>query len=150
MIDRQPGVPLFVDTNALVAYFAENDERHDEATTVFESIGGGDLPYGPLYTSRYVLAETATTLLVGFDHDAAVSALDSVRDSSSFNLLPVDADLFGETFRQFQQYDDQRISFVDHMNAVLAGEYDIDHVFAFDDDFATLGMVRVPVDTDDV
>ena len=139
--------PLFVDTNALVAVFNEDDAHHDRANAVLDGIGSGDLSYGPLFTSRYVLSETATTLLVGIGHDEAVSALNAVRESSSFNTVPVDPGVFDRTAEQFERYDDQAISFVDHMNAVLAEEYDIGHVFAFDSDVATLGLTRVPVDT---
>lgn len=42
--------PLFVDTNALVAVFNEDDEHHDRANAVLDGIGSGDLPYGPLFT----------------------------------------------------------------------------------------------------
>ena len=43
-------------------------------------------------------------------------------------------------------YDDQEISFVDHTTSVLADERDIDHIFAFDSDFRTLGFSLVPGD----
>jgi predicted nucleic acid-binding protein len=58
--------------------------------------------------------------------------------------------LFEKTASQFAQYDDQEISFVDHMNSVLSEEYGIEHIFAFEEDFKTLGMTRVPVDTGEV
>ena len=143
-------VPLFVDTNAFVAAFNADDTHHDAATAVLDGVRDGDLPYGPVFTSRYVLSETATTLLVGVNHRAAVAALETVRSSPTVNVLELGPRLFDETARQFAAYDDQRISFVDHMNAVLADEHGIEHVFAFDDDFATLGLTRVPVDTGDV
>ncbi|GAA0236096.1 hypothetical protein ACFFQF_21415 [Haladaptatus pallidirubidus] len=47
---------------------------------------------------------------------------------------------------EFERYDDQQISFVDHTSAVLAREYDIDYIFAFDRDFTTLGLTRIPSD----
>jgi len=106
--------------------------------------------YGPLYTSRYVLSETATTLLYGIGHAEAVEALATVRDTPSINLIDVDPERFDRTVTQFERYDDQSISFIDHMNATLADEFDISHIFAFDSDFATLGLTRVPVDTGDV
>jgi len=140
-------VPLFVDTNALVAVFNEDDAHHEVANDILDRIGNGDLAYGPLFTSRYVLSETATTLLVGAGHSEAVEALTSIRDSPSFNILNTVPEIFDQTADQFEQYDDQEISFVDHMNSVLADEYDIEHIFAFDSDFATLGLTRVPVDT---
>lgn len=149
MSQPDTAVPLFVDTNALVAAFNEDDERYDAATAVLEGLRTGELPYGPVFTSRYVLAETATTILVGVGHREAVDALTTVRSSATFNVLDVDADLFDRAAAQFEQYDDQTISFVDHLNGVLADEYDIEHIFAFDADFATLGLTRVPVDTGD-
>ena len=141
--------PLFVDTNAFIALFDQDDVYHDRATAVIDRIGDGTLQYGPIFTSRYVLSETATTLLYGVDHRAAVQALETIRSSSTFNVLEVDESLFDRTAEQFAAYDDHRISFVDQLNAVLSAEFDIEHIFAFEDDFRTLGLTRVPVDTGD-
>jgi len=142
--------PLFVDTNAFVALFDEDDDHHNRANAVLDGIGDGSLPYGPIYTSRYVISETATVLLYGSNHRDAVEALTSIRASSTFNVLEVTEQLFEKTADQFAQYNDQEISFVDHMNSVLSGEYGIEHIFAFEEDFNTLGMTRVPVDTGEV
>ena len=57
--------------------------------------------------------------------------------------------IFAQTAAQFEEYDDQQISFIDHLNSVFSNEFDIEHIFAFEDDFATLGLTRVPVDTGD-
>lgn len=143
-------VPLFVDTSAFVAAFDEDDAHHEAADAVLEGIRTESLPYGPVVTSRHVLSETATTILFGAGHREAVEALATIRESSTVNVLEVGSELFARTVTQFEQYDDQTISFVDHMNAVLAEEYDVEHVFAFDGNFATLGLVRVPVDTGDI
>lgn len=142
--------PLFVDTNAFVALFDRDDEHHEAATAVLDGIREGDLAYGPIFTSRYVLAETATVLLYGVGHREAVDALTTIRASSTFNILDVTEPVFEQTTEQFGQYDDQQISFIDHLNSVLGEQFDIDHIFAFEDDFQTLGMTRVPVDTGDV
>lgn len=48
---------------------------------------------------------------------------------------------------QFEQYDDQTLSFVDRMTAVLASERDIDHILGFGSDFQTFRLTRVPVDS---
>lgn len=55
--------------------------------------------------------------------------------------------LFSRAVDQFASDDDQEISVVDHLDAVLRAEFGIDHVFAFEDDVATLGLTRVPVAT---
>jgi len=55
--------PLFVDTGPFYACFDSDDALHDQTVEFFERIRTGDLLYRPVYTSRYVLAET-TRLLV--------------------------------------------------------------------------------------
>ncbi|WP_255150116.1 type II toxin-antitoxin system VapC family toxin [Halorarius halobius] len=139
--------PLFIDTNAFVALYDADDDHHEAANAVMDGIESGDLPYGHVFTSRFVLSETATTLRYGAGHREAVQALTNIRDSSTVNVLEVPEPLFDRTAEQFATYDDQDISFIDHMNAVLSADLGIDHIFAFEDDFATLGMTRVPVDT---
>jgi predicted nucleic acid-binding protein len=64
-------------------------------------------------------------------------------------MLEVTTPIFERTAEQFESYDDQEISFIDHLNSILCGEFDIDHIFAFEEDFQTLGLTRVPVDTGD-
>ena len=140
--------PLFIDTGAFYARYKPDDENHDRATTVFNGIRAGELTYRPLYTSRYVLSELATLMLRWVNHVAAVQTLTTIRESESFTILPVDAGAFDQACDQFEQYDDQQISFVDHTSGVLAAEHEIDHVFTFDpDDFRTLGLTVVPDDT---
>jgi len=139
--------PLFVDTNAFVALFDEDDHHYERANRVLDGIQEQSLSYGPLFTSRYVLSETATVLLYGVGHREAVHALTTIRESSTFNMLNITTPMFERTAQQFAAYDDQEISFVDHLNGVLSDEFDIDHIFAFEQDFRTLGLTRVPVDT---
>ena len=146
MSDAGP-TPVFVDTGAVHARADRDDEHHETATRVFEGIRAGDLPYRPVFTSQAVLSELATLCLYKLGHDAAVRALTAVRESATFNVLPVDRPTFAAAGDQFETYDDQAISFVDHTSGVLAAERDVGHVFAFDDDFRTLGFALVPADT---
>ena len=141
--------PLFVDTGAFYAHFDERATRHEQARTVFESIGSGDLPYRPIYTSTYVLDELATLILSHGKHAAAVAALDRVLESATTVVHPDVAD-FDAAVAEFRRYDDQDISFTDHVSAVLAEDREIEHVFTFDvDHFRTLGFTVVPADTGD-
>lgn len=140
--------PLFIDTGAFFARFNDRDTEHERATAVFEAIGAGDLAYRPLYTSGYVLSELATLTLRKAGHAAAVEALNRVADSPNVTVLHPDAVAFADTREEFGQYDDHRISFVDHTTGVLARERSIEHVFTFDEgDFRTLGFTVVPSDT---
>jgi hypothetical protein len=42
--------PLFVDTNAFIAVFDQDDTYHDRATAVIDGIEDGRLQYGPIFT----------------------------------------------------------------------------------------------------
>lgn len=142
-----PGAtPLFVDTGAFYARVDEDDEHHGTATRLFDSIRAGDVAYRPIFTSQSVLSELATLALYKLGHGDAVRALNAIRDSESFNVVPVGRATFETAAERFEEYDDHRISFVDHSTCVLADERDIEHIFAFDGDFRTLGFTVVPED----
>lgn len=138
---------LFVDTGAFYARVDADDTHHETATRLFEGIRSGEHRYQPVYTTQAVLSELATLCLYKLGHDDAVRILTSIRNSESFNVLPVGRATFEAAADQFAAYDDQEISFVDHTTAVLAAERDVGHVFAFDSDFRTLGLALVPADT---
>lgn len=138
--------PLFVDTGAFYARADDDDIHHETATRVFDTIRSGELPYRPLYTSQAVISELATLLLYKLGHEDAVRTLTAIRESESFTIVPVSRDAFETTAVRFAEYDDQQISFVDQATGVLADERNVDHVFAFDSDFRTLGFTLVPTD----
>ncbi|WP_202932762.1 type II toxin-antitoxin system VapC family toxin [Halorussus salinus] len=144
----QGPTPLFVDTGAFFAWRYDRATRHERAREVFDAIRTGDLLYRPLYTSRSVLSELTTLLLRKAGHAAALDTLTTIRESESFIVLPVDEPAFAAACDEFARYDDQQISFVDHTSSVLADGRDVEHVFAFDDDFRTLGFTLVPQDVD--
>jgi predicted nucleic acid-binding protein len=125
----------------------EDDSNHERAGAVFDTIQTGET-YGPIFTSRYVLAELATVILYRKSHRCAVSSLEEIRGSETINVVPVTEATFDLAHERFVQYDDQEIVFFDHLGGALAEEYDIEHVFTFDpDDFQTLGFTVVPDDT---
>jgi len=138
--------PLFVDTGAFYARADDDDQHHETALQLFETIRSGDIPYRSLFTSQSVLAELATLVLYKLGHRDAIRTLTAIRRSESINVLPVGKAAFESAADQFEDYDDQEISFVDHTSSVLADERNIEHVFAFDGDFRTLGFTLVPED----
>jgi len=140
--------PLFIDTGAFYARMDEDDAHHARATALFNAIQAGDLPYRPLYTTGYVLAELVTLGLARANYTLAATALRRVRASPSVTVLHPDEPMFAAVCDEFYRYDDQDISLVDHATSVLANECDVEHVFTFDPvDFRTLGFTAVPDDT---
>ncbi|AGB39806.1 type II toxin-antitoxin system VapC family toxin [Natronococcus occultus] len=146
MTDDPGTTPVFVDTSAWYAIFDEDDARHARATAVREAILAGDLMYRPIYTTSHVLGELATLLLRN-SHDAASKALQQIRSSPNVTVIHADRVAFDAAVTEFDRYDDQEISLVDHLTSVLADERNIDRIFAFDGDFRTLGFTVVPKDT---
>lgn len=138
--------PLVVDTGAFFAYFVANAPRHDRAQAVMNAIQDGDLRFRPIYTTGYVLGELTTLLLRKTDHEQAMDALQRVRASPAVAVRHIDAAQFDAACSEFDRFDDQQISFVDHTTGVLARDVDAEHVFAFDSDFRTLGFSLVPAD----
>ena len=145
-VDVRPE-PLYIDTGAFFAYYNDRDKHHASARAVFQAIRTGELAYDPLYTTRFVLGELATLLLHKVDHATASRALGDIRAAESFNIERVSRERFDEACTEFEEYDDQAITLVDHVTARLANRRDADHVFTYDSDFSTLGFVRVPLDT---
>lgn len=138
--------PIFIDTGAFYARADGDDKHHEDAIRLFRGIRSGDIAYRPLYTSQAVLSEFATLTLYKLGHDTAVEWLTAIQESDSINIIPVGNSAFETAVEQFSDYDDQQISFVDHTTSILANERGIEHVFAFDSDFRTLGFSIVPND----
>jgi predicted nucleic acid-binding protein len=138
--------PLFVDTGAFYANFVENSSRHERARTVMEMIQRGELRYQPIYTTGHVLGELATLTLRKEGHAKALDTVQRIRESDAVRVVHPDEETFDTVCTEFARFDDQQISFVDHVTSVLATEYGVDHVFAFDSDFRTLGFTLVPED----
>lgn len=139
--------PLFIDTGAFFAYYNDRDEHHARAQAVFHAIRADELAYEPLYTTRFILTELATLLLYKVDHTTASRALEDIHAAESFNIVQADDAAFTDARSEFDRYNDQAITLVDHLTGVLADERSVEHIFAFDSDFRTLGFTVVPEDT---
>lgn len=142
--DADTPIPLFVDTNAIVAHEYARASRHDEVRPVIQAIGANDLPYYPLVTNQYVLDEVVSLLLSHAGTRVAHQALARVLDTETFRVLDVEPSLVDRAIAQFQKYADQSISLTDHVIAVQADDYGIDHIFSYDSGFRTLRFTTLP------
>lgn len=138
--------PVFIDTGAFYARADEDDKHHEDAIRLFGGIRSGDVAYRPIYTSQAVLSEFSTLALYKLGHGTTTMALRAIREADSINIVPVGKPAFETAAEQFEEYDDQQISFVDHTTSILADERGVEHIFAFDSDFRTLGFSLVPED----
>lgn len=140
-------VPLFVDTNAIVAHQYTKAARHDEIHPVIQAIGANELPYYPLVTNQYVLDEVVSLLLSRAGTRVAHTVTDRILETDTFRVLDVEPSLAERAVEQFQQYDDQAISLTDHVIGVQARDYGIDHILTYDGGFRTLGFTALPRET---
>jgi len=140
-----PGTtPLFVDTGGFYARLDDRDDNHAAAVAVFDALEAGDLVYRPIYTTGHVLGELVTLGIARGHREAVSGALQGIRSSPRVEVLHPDGAAFADACERFHHYDDQDISLVDHVTAVLADDHEVEHVFTFDDDFETLGFTPVP------
>jgi len=142
--DVTGSVPLFLDTNAIVAHEYAKASRHDEVRPVMRAIGANDLPYYPLVTNQYVLDEVVSLLLSHATTRVAHRALTRVLDTDTVRVLDVEPSLVDRAIEQFQAYEDQSISLTDHVIAVQADDHGIEHVFSYDGGFRTLEFSTLP------
>jgi predicted nucleic acid-binding protein len=139
-----PGTtPLFVDTGAFFAHFVENSPHHERARAVMDAIRAGDLRFRPIYTTGYVLSELTTLILRKKSHEKAMDTLNRIRETPVVTVIHPDESQFESICDEFERFDNQQISFVDHTTGTLATEFDAEHIFAFDSDFRTLGFSLV-------
>ena len=138
---------LFVDTGGWVAYFDKSDREHVLfRDCLSQAVRGTDWR---LYTSDYIIDETATFLRYHTTHDTACTALESFHDLEAAGLLScqnIDTDLCRRAEEIFRQYHDQKFSFTDCTSFALCQKQGIQHVVTVDSDFRILGFLLVPYD----
>lgn len=142
-----PGAtPIVVDTGPLYARLAEDDNNHERAQDVFDAIRRGDLVYRPIYVSGYVLSELATLTIYNLGTEIAIDTLERIEQSDLFTTVHPTEEMYTDAVTSLSRFDDQQISLADHMTGVIADEYNVDSILAFDSDFRTLGYSLVPDD----
>jgi predicted nucleic acid-binding protein len=98
-------------------------------------------------TSNYVLAESVTWLAYhGYRNHAApfrqrIAANEAL---SRLEVIWVDRAIEAEAWTVFEQFDDQRLSFVDCSSIAICRARGIDRAFSFDRHFTIAGIPRVP------
>ena len=131
---------LFVDTSAFIALEDRSERVHPPARAFFEQLTSADR----LYTSNYVVDETITRLRYMVGHGPAVKFADAVLGGRLFSIAYIDADLEKAAVRVLKKFKDKKLSFTDCTSIALVEQQRLDGVFAFDDDFTSLGLNMFP------
>jgi predicted nucleic acid-binding protein len=111
---------------------------------VFDGISRGRYPYWLLYTSNYVIDETATFLLHEASPRVAVPFLEMIRGSPTLRGLHVSEQVEAKADQIFKQHGSSRVSYTDCTTRVLMEQEVIETAFSFDRDLEALGLQRIP------
>ena len=135
---------VFVDSSAWITLSDSREERHLQAKSHYLHLIKAK---ARIYTSDYVLAETYTRIRYDGGHRQALRFHDLITSAEKLGYIEtvwVDQDTFRQAWDIFEKYEDQLFSFVDCTSFVLARQLRVDSIFAFDDDFAVMGLVVNP------
>ena len=100
-----------------------------------------------LVTTSYVVAETATRLRYDVGLAAALRLRESLAEAAragSLRIVWIDRGLEAKGWEILAQYADVPLSLTDATTAAVARAQRIRELFAFDDDFAALGLIVAP------
>jgi len=135
---------LFLDTGAFVARYVPDDANHAAAVRTFREIQAGRRPYKLLYTSNFVVDETATRILYERGHRDALLVLGLLRGDPALRTLHVSEQMEEDIDREFARYRDKRISYTDCSTKILMDRQKIETIFSFDENFEAMGLSRIP------
>ena len=133
---------IFVDTSAWVALNEKKDTYHKKAKSFLEKIKKGELSFGPIHTSDFVLQETYTYLLYNYNYRAAVDIINRIHQSNVI-IHPFNSLQFDNVWVKIES-EERELSFVDWSTNMYMEKYNIRHIFSFDSDFSKLGFQRYP------
>lgn len=136
--------PLCADTSGLFAYFYPADVHHEDAQAFFQWLRGRETTPWRLFVNDYVIDELCSLLNRKSAPETAIRALSTVRSSEALEVIRVPDAVFERAMETFAEYDDQVISFTDHVVSAHAHARDA-AVFTFDrQDFTVLGNEVIP------
>lgn len=135
---------LFLDSGSLIGRTLANDANHEAAADLFRRISEREVPYEHLFTSNFVVDETATFLLYRAGPRPALEVLAWARESPNLRVLHVSEDVEAAADREFRRFAPSRVSYTDCTTKVLVERESIDAVFSFDRDIEVMGLSRIP------
>ena len=126
-----------VDTSAIYALLAGNDENHAAANEALDSFAEE-----PLLTHNYVVLESAALVQRRLGVPAVRALFDDLLPA--FELIWVDEHTHRAAAAALIASANDRVSLVDWTSFEVMRQRGIDRAFAFDDDFAEQGFALVP------
>jgi predicted nucleic acid-binding protein len=129
---------IFVDTSFWVALTNRRDARHEQAAALLAAHAGERL-----ITTNEVRGETWTFLRRRAGHAVAVLFLDALSASPRVEILRVTQAVEADAEQWLRRRDDREFSWVDATSFATMRERRTTQAFAFDGDFAAVGLTEL-------
>ncbi len=137
---------VLVDTGAWLALLKRDDELHERAKAHYDQLARDG---ARLVTTNYVVDETATRLRYDVGLAAALRFRDTLAGTARagrLRIVWVDRGIEGKAWEILEKYADLPLSLTDGTTAAVARAQRIREIFAFDDEFAALGLIVAPAE----
>jgi predicted nucleic acid-binding protein len=132
---------ILLDTGFYTGLAHPKDEHHQESMRILGQLKDGR--FGQVYTSNYIMAETATLCSIRSDRNPRVLAICQEYFTGALKIAiiiyarDVNDEESWELFQKVSQDSaiKKPMSFIDCSNIILARQYQIEHIASFDSHF---------------
>lgn len=107
------------DSSVWVAFFNDKDSQHKKAREAVSDAGGFTV------IPEYIVAETASVLLVRVSKESAEEFLEAITGNPSVKILLSEGELFWNTLTVFRKKENKKLSFVDASLLFLSSKYEV-------------------------
>src|SRR5271157_2388559 len=133
---------IFLDTGFFTGFYHPKDSHHLESVQIFRALSQGE--YGLIYTSPYIISETATLLLIRTNHNQNLLAdffSDLYGTTKFVSILPWSSEIEQKTRAFFRKHNksvktkEKLMSFTDASNVIYCRDYQIEEIATYDSHF---------------
>ena len=128
---------VFIDTGALFAGIAKNDQYHQQAMKHRNRLLKEKVRF---MTTNLIIHESTMLLERKVSKKEAVKFLKAVLKDPLVEIVHADEDIEQEGFALYQKYKDRDFSIADCISFVVMKRYRISRCFTFDHHFTTMGF----------
>jgi len=130
----------FVDTGAWFALADISDQYHNSAIAIYPKMLK---EYNHLTTTNLVVAETYILIRRHMGYTAAITFLGNIAASPRIIRIYSERVLEEKAEDILRKYQDQDFSLTDAVSFAVMRQYEITHVFSFDQHFITAGFTLI-------
>ena len=136
----EPREKIFVDTAAFIGILIRKDENHQSAIKIMAELR---VVKARIITTEAVLFELANALSAVEVRARVVSFIDTLRELSSVEIIPTNAETFEKALRLYRERPDKEWSLTDCASFVVMKERGINLAFTSDKHFEQAGFIRL-------